>query len=478
MKKQLLTILAVSFSGIAFAQVGINNTTPASTLDITAKAATGATTTPEGLLIPRVDRQRAGSMTSVPTSTMIYVNDISTGSASGTAVNIDAVGFYYYNGVAWTKMGAGSAAAVTANNGLTLASGNIQLGGALTQPTLISGLTATNTLAFTGTGNNAFSVDGNTFSVDATNHSIGIGTSAPNGRFEIVGTGGADDDFYLTSNGTTSSSFAASLFLRRSAGTPAAPAIVRNGDTVGEMNFDAYNGSSYLHVAKISSVINGTPSAGSVPTDLFLSTGTLTPVERLRINSAGNVGIANNAPAATLDVAAKAATGTTTGVDGVLIPRVTRERAASMTSVPVSTLVYISEVATGAQSGATANVDAAGFYYSDGSVWQKLGGSSAAPVYQNIRGNVNTLPTSTTSYTVQPSDYTIVTTASTAVTITFPTAGFTAADAGKTVYVYNDNSAAVGNSFSGIANGVLTNNQYRGIGPFMWTGSKWIIVSK
>lgn len=476
MKKQLLTILAVSFSGIAIAQVGINNTTPASTLDITAKAATGTTTTPEGLLIPRVDRERAGSMTSVPTSTMIYVNDISTGAASGTAVNIDAVGFYYYNGVAWTKMGAGSAAAVTANNGLTLTSGNLQLGGALTQATTVSGLTATNTLAFTGTGANAFSVDGNTFSVDATNHSIGIGTTAPNGRFEIKGSGGADDDFYLTSSGTVNS-FAASLFLRRSAGTPAAPAIVRNGDTIGEMNFDAYNGSSYLHVGKISTVVNGTPSAGSVPTDLFLSTGTLTPVERMRINSAGNIGIATNAPATTLDVAAKAATGTGTSVDGIMIPRVTRERAGSMASVPVSTLVYISEVATGGQTGATANVDAAGFYYSDGSVWQKLGGSSAAPVYQNIRGNVNTLPTSTTSYTVQPSDYTIVTTASTAVNITFPTAGFTAADAGKTIWVYNDNSAAAGNTFSGVANGVLVNSQYRGI-PFLWTGTKWVTLGK
>lgn len=472
MKKQLLTILAVSFSGIAIAQVGINNTTPASTLDITAKAATGTTTTPEGLLIPRVDRERAGSMTSVPTSTMIYVNDISTGAASGTAVNIDAVGFYYYNGVAWTKMGAGSAAAVTANNGLTLTSGNLQLGGALTQATTVSGLTATNTLAFTGTGANAFSVDGNTFSVDATNHSIGIGTTAPNGRFEIKGSGGADDDFYLTSSGTVNS-FAASLFLRRSAGTPAAPAIVRNGDTIGEMNFDAYNGSSYLHVGKISTVVNGTPSAGSVPTDLFLSTGTLTPVERLRISSAGNVGIATSTPAATLDVAAKAATGTGTSVDGIMIPRVTRERAGSMASVPVSTLVYISEVATGAQSGATANVDAAGFYYSDGSVWQKLGGSSAAPVYQNIRGGVAIV---TASYTIQPGDYTVITKASSAVTITFP--NLTAADAGRTVWIYNQNSVTAANSFVNISTGTVNNGgQFRGF-VAIWTGAEWIMPNK
>lgn len=427
MKKQFLAIAALAITSAATAQVGINNTTPTATLDITAKTPSGTTSsTNEGLLIPRVTRERVNSITTPVTSTMVYVDDVSTGNATGASVNIDAVGFYYYNGVAWTKMGAGAGASVTANNGLTLTSGNVQLGGALTQPTLISGLTATNNLAFTGTGNNAFSVDGNTFSVDASNHSIGIGTTAPNGRFEIAGTGGSDDDVYLTSSGTTGS-FAASLFLRRSAGTPAAPAIVRNGDTIGEMNFDAYNGSSYMHVGKISSVVNGTPAAGSVLTDLFLSTGTSTPVERMRISSAGNVGIATNAPAATLDVAAKAATGTTAGVDGILIPRVTRQRAQSMTSVPVSTLVYITEATTGTQTTSTQFVDAAGFYYSDGTNWQKMGASATtAPLNVTTELDID--------YPAQPTDDIILYNATAQRNLTLPVSGVAI---GKKFYVSN-----------------------------------------
>lgn len=104
MKKQfILTFLLLS--GIAFAQVGVNTTTPSSTLDITARNATGTSTIVDGILIPRVDRQRAQSMTSVPSSTLIYVNNIATGAQTGTAINIDAVGFYSYNGNAWAKFG-------------------------------------------------------------------------------------------------------------------------------------------------------------------------------------------------------------------------------------------------------------------------------------------------------------------------------------------------------------------------------------
>ena len=45
-----------------------------------------------------------------------------------------------------------------------------------------------NTLAFTSTATNGFSVDGTTFSVDAANNRIGIGTSSPQRNFDILGT--------------------------------------------------------------------------------------------------------------------------------------------------------------------------------------------------------------------------------------------------------------------------------------------------
>lgn len=114
MKKQLFTLtILLAFASVSYAQVGINNTTPQATLDITAKSATG--TTPEGIIIPRVDRARAAAMTPVTTSTLLYINSVATGGQTGTTTLVDTVGFYYYDGSLWQKMGAVSTAASAFN---------------------------------------------------------------------------------------------------------------------------------------------------------------------------------------------------------------------------------------------------------------------------------------------------------------------------------------------------------------------------
>lgn len=86
------------------AQIGIGIENPSSTFDIAAKNATGTTTNVDGILIPRIDRQRAQSMTGVPTSTLVYINSIATGTQTASAVNIDNTGFYYYDGTVWSKL--------------------------------------------------------------------------------------------------------------------------------------------------------------------------------------------------------------------------------------------------------------------------------------------------------------------------------------------------------------------------------------
>ncbi|MDQ1855229.1 hypothetical protein [Chryseobacterium sp. WLY505] len=84
-KKLLLTGLLTTFSLVVKSQVGINTATPTATLDVTAKNSTGTGSSVEGILVPRVDRQKAQSMTGVPVSTLIYVNSIATGTNTGTA---------------------------------------------------------------------------------------------------------------------------------------------------------------------------------------------------------------------------------------------------------------------------------------------------------------------------------------------------------------------------------------------------------
>ncbi|MBD3581887.1 beta strand repeat-containing protein [Flavobacterium selenitireducens] len=114
-----LTLLFFIFSTAGMAQVGVGTTAPAATLDVTATNLTG--TTVDGLLIPRVSRLRAQTMAATPTSTMIYVNDISNGTATGTTINVTAAGFYFFNGTVWERLGSGATNAwtTTGNTGLS-----------------------------------------------------------------------------------------------------------------------------------------------------------------------------------------------------------------------------------------------------------------------------------------------------------------------------------------------------------------------
>ncbi|AZA53537.1 hypothetical protein [Chryseobacterium sp. G0201] len=173
MKNKITLTLALIVGGIAQAQVGFNTTTPKATIDIVAKSTTGAT--PEGLLVPRVSRQKAQTMTGVETSTLIYVNDIA-GTAAGSGVNINAVGYYYFNGTLWVK--------TDNDNNIYNTNGNLTGNRTVNQ--------VGNTLAFTSTattGTSHFSVDGTTLNVDARNNRIGMGTAAPETILDINGAG-------------------------------------------------------------------------------------------------------------------------------------------------------------------------------------------------------------------------------------------------------------------------------------------------
>ncbi|MEN5308795.1 hypothetical protein ABE425_14860 [Chryseobacterium cucumeris] len=174
MRKKLLPLALLFTFCKMYSQVGVNTTTPAATFDITAKNAIGTSANVDGVLIPRVDRQRAQSMTGVPVPTLVYVNSVATGSQTGTAVNINTVGYYYYDGTAWVKL----------HNPTNTTAANIyNADGTLTSNRTVS--QAGNTLAFTGTATNAFSVDNTTFSVDAANNRVGVGTSSPDTKLTI-----------------------------------------------------------------------------------------------------------------------------------------------------------------------------------------------------------------------------------------------------------------------------------------------------
>ncbi len=186
--KKTITLTAFFCSVVSFAQVGINTTSPAGTLDIAAKSATGGSTAVDGLLVPRVDRQRAQNMTNITTSTMIYINSISTGTLTGTAANIDSVGFYYFNGTVWAKLDAPPINVYNSNG--TLTGNRVVTQGA-------------NTLAFNGTSTNAFSVDGSTLSVDAADDRVGIGTTSPSNKLVVRGINAQPSALGITNTNAT-----------------------------------------------------------------------------------------------------------------------------------------------------------------------------------------------------------------------------------------------------------------------------------
>jgi len=75
--------------------------------------------------------------------------------------------------------------------------------------------------------------------------------------------------------------------------------IVQDGDSLGQLHFRSADGSGYFRSAAIEAYVDGTPGANDVPGRLVFSTtadGANTQTERMRIDSAGRVGINIGAP--------------------------------------------------------------------------------------------------------------------------------------------------------------------------------------
>jgi len=99
----------------------------------------------------------------------------------------------------------------------------------------------------------------------------------------------------------------------------------------------------------------------------------------------GQVGINTNSPSTTLQVVGKPST--TTVADGVTIPSLTGDQLKAKddnyTSSQSGTLVYVSSAVT-STSTKTANVNAAGFYYFNGTVWQRVANTSSGQLLNTV----------------------------------------------------------------------------------------------
>jgi len=133
-----------------------------------------------------------------------------------------------------------------------------------------------------------------------------VGT--PTSRQSRRGTSNFQTQFQLESN-ATQTGLATSRFndapgssfvnLQKGRGTIASPAAVIANDITGSIVFSGWDGAAFTNSALIRSEVDGTPGANDMPGRLVFATtadGAVTTTERMRITSAGLVGIATSAP--------------------------------------------------------------------------------------------------------------------------------------------------------------------------------------
>ncbi|NML68205.1 hypothetical protein HHL23_00050 [Chryseobacterium sp. RP-3-3] len=171
-------------ASLVMGQVGINTSAPQSTLDVVGNGA--STTTKDGVMTPRITRQQlaakaAGTYAASQSSAIVYVTDATTPTGTipsvAQTVEITVPGYYFFNGTLWKNVNDGALNLYNSDGTLT----GIR--------TVTQGA---NPLTFTSTVVNGFSIDGTTFSVDAANNRVGIGSAAPQTNAHILnsGTGG------------------------------------------------------------------------------------------------------------------------------------------------------------------------------------------------------------------------------------------------------------------------------------------------
>jgi len=158
-------------------------------------------------------------------------------------------------------------------------------------------VTSVGTLTSLAVANN-LTVDTNTLFVDAVNNVVSAGNATPRqtnflsrGQLQVESASFAGLQVFANS----STADGAYLYLVKSrAGVIGGTTVVQNNDVLGAIAFAGYDGSADRQGAAISALVNGSPGASDMPGCLVFSTtpdGSASPVERLRLDASGNLGL-------------------------------------------------------------------------------------------------------------------------------------------------------------------------------------------
>lgn len=288
---KLFTIIGLMFFlPVAVMAQSLSVNTDGTVADASAMLDVKSTT--KGLLVPRMSRTERNAIASPATGLLVFQNAP------------DSIGYYYYNGTAWTWLLSGSN-----TDSLAWRTG---------------GNTGTSAAAnFIGTKDNTDLVikTNNTEVMHiGTNGAIGFGTTTPgtgvggSSRIDIRDETGVLSDITQTVAGV--SGYGYHNFVKQR-GTLAAPAAAGSADYIAQINGMLYDGATYRYGAIIRIQADGTISTTKAPAAFhFYTTDTAanTPTERLTIRATGNVGIGVAAPDVRLDV-----TGSSAGTSSLLL---------------------------------------------------------------------------------------------------------------------------------------------------------------
>ena len=142
-----------------------------------------------------------------------------------------------------------------------------------------------------------------------TNNNTVYGTSQFAPGFQLYNTAGTGGFYRYAADADGS----ALIFAKSRNATVGSQTVVNSSDTLGYLGFAGSDGTNFTTGATITAQVDGTPGTGNMPGRLVFSTtadGASSPTERMRIDSAGNVGIGGTAFAG----AKTRVTGSTTAV--------------------------------------------------------------------------------------------------------------------------------------------------------------------
>lgn len=163
--------------------------------------------------------------------------------------------------------------------------------------------------------------DATPFVIDATGKVVIGYTSAPTisgvPQLQLANSATAAGSQLGVSNWIANTSGAGIQLAKSRSGTVGTQGIVSSGDTIGQIQFFGDDGTTFISAASIVAAVDGTPGTNDMPGRLVFSTtadGASSPTERMRINSAGNVGIGSTYGLTRLDVATAVSAGAVTDV--------------------------------------------------------------------------------------------------------------------------------------------------------------------